>query len=89
MDLQASEFDRLLFFEHTRKASEATYASNPLDADVRAANVFSLTLRRFRFGVSFLMNANAFVSESDEMGWCSARAIAVSERFRVYEDGGG
>lgn len=33
MDLQASEFDRLLFFEHTRKASEATYASNPLDAD--------------------------------------------------------
>ncbi|CAA6659930.1 unnamed protein product [Spirodela intermedia] len=33
MDLQASEFDRLLFFEHARKTSEAHYASNPLDAD--------------------------------------------------------
>ncbi|KAH1091815.1 hypothetical protein J1N35_019072 [Gossypium stocksii] len=29
----SSEFDRLLFFEQARKISEATYASNPLDAD--------------------------------------------------------
>ncbi|KAJ7974868.1 mitochondrial import receptor subunit TOM20-like [Quillaja saponaria] len=33
MDLQASEFDRLLFFEHARKTAEATYNTNPLDAD--------------------------------------------------------
>ncbi|KAL5581375.1 hypothetical protein UlMin_013817 [Ulmus minor] len=33
MDLQQSDFDRLLFFEHARKTSEATYAKNPLDAD--------------------------------------------------------
>lgn len=32
MDMQ-SDFDRLLFFEHARKAAEATYAQNPLDAD--------------------------------------------------------
>ncbi|XP_010556285.1 PREDICTED: mitochondrial import receptor subunit TOM20 [Tarenaya hassleriana] len=32
MDMQ-SDFDRLLFFEHARKAAEATYAKNPLDAD--------------------------------------------------------
>ncbi|KAB2064701.1 hypothetical protein E1A91_A09G041400v1 [Gossypium mustelinum] len=29
----SSELDRLLFFEQARKISEATYASNPLDAD--------------------------------------------------------
>ncbi|XP_057445687.1 mitochondrial import receptor subunit TOM20-like [Lotus japonicus] len=33
MDMQQSEFDRLLFFEHARKAAEAEYAKNPLDAD--------------------------------------------------------
>uniref|UniRef100_I1K1X3 Mitochondrial import receptor subunit TOM20 n=1 Tax=Glycine max TaxID=3847 RepID=I1K1X3_SOYBN len=33
MDLQQSEFDRLLFFEHARKAAEAEYEKNPLDAD--------------------------------------------------------
>ncbi|XP_022156528.1 mitochondrial import receptor subunit TOM20 [Momordica charantia] len=33
MDLQHSDFDRLLFFEHARKSAEATYAKNPLDAD--------------------------------------------------------
>ncbi|CAK9175129.1 unnamed protein product [Ilex paraguariensis] len=31
MEMQ-SDFDRLFFFEHTRKTSEATYAKNPLDA---------------------------------------------------------
>ncbi len=34
MDMQRGEFDRILFFEHARKTSEATYAKNPLDADV-------------------------------------------------------
>lgn len=34
MDLQQSDFDRLLFFEHARKTAEATYAKNPLDSDV-------------------------------------------------------
>ncbi|RWW43890.1 hypothetical protein BHE74_00050395 [Ensete ventricosum] len=34
MDLQQNDFDRLLFFEHARKAAEAAYANNPLDADV-------------------------------------------------------
>ncbi|XP_027351174.1 mitochondrial import receptor subunit TOM20-like [Abrus precatorius] len=33
MDLQQSEFDRLLFFEHARKTAEAAYVANPLDAD--------------------------------------------------------
>uniref|UniRef100_A0A1D1Z1Y1 Mitochondrial import receptor subunit TOM20 n=1 Tax=Anthurium amnicola TaxID=1678845 RepID=A0A1D1Z1Y1_9ARAE len=33
MDFQQSDFDRLLFFEATRKASEANHAKNPLDAD--------------------------------------------------------
>jgi len=33
MDMQQGDFDRILFFEHARKASEATYAKNPLDAD--------------------------------------------------------
>ncbi|XP_054800664.1 mitochondrial import receptor subunit TOM20-like [Prosopis cineraria] len=33
MDLQQSDFDRLLFFEHARKTAEATYAGDPLDAD--------------------------------------------------------
>ncbi|KAA8530100.1 hypothetical protein F0562_004809 [Nyssa sinensis] len=32
MDMQ-SDFDRLLFFEHARKTSEANYAKNPLDAE--------------------------------------------------------
>ncbi|KAG4166489.1 hypothetical protein ERO13_A13G135600v2 [Gossypium hirsutum] len=30
----SSELDRLLFFEQARKIFEATYASNPFDADV-------------------------------------------------------
>ncbi|KAM6549581.1 hypothetical protein CsatB_021257 [Cannabis sativa] len=33
MDLQQSDFDRLLFFEHARKTAEVAYAQNPLDAD--------------------------------------------------------
>lgn len=33
MDM-SSDFDRLLFFEHARRTAEATYAKNPLDADV-------------------------------------------------------
>lgn len=35
MDMQNNEFDRLLISEHARKAAEAAYAKNPLDADVR------------------------------------------------------
>lgn len=31
----SNEFDTLVFFEHARKISEATYSVNPLDADVR------------------------------------------------------
>ena len=34
MDMQQSDFDRLLFFEHARKTAEATYTQNPLDAEV-------------------------------------------------------
>nr|AFK39992.1 unknown [Medicago truncatula] len=33
MDFQQNEFDRILFFEHARKTTEAEYAKNPLDAD--------------------------------------------------------
>ncbi|XP_020261069.1 mitochondrial import receptor subunit TOM20-like [Asparagus officinalis] len=33
MDLPQNDFDRLIFFEHARKAAEATYAKNPLDAE--------------------------------------------------------
>ncbi|TQD78477.1 hypothetical protein C1H46_035967 [Malus baccata] len=33
MDLQHNDFDRILFFEHARKISEAIYIKNPLDAD--------------------------------------------------------
>ncbi|EXC33361.1 Mitochondrial import receptor subunit TOM20 [Morus notabilis] len=33
MDLQQSDFDRLLFFEHARKNAEAAYEKNPIDAD--------------------------------------------------------
>ena len=47
MDLQQSEFDRLLFFEHARKAAEAEYEKNPLDADVRL--FFSLFISFFCF----------------------------------------
>uniref|UniRef100_A0A803QYA3 Mitochondrial import receptor subunit TOM20 n=1 Tax=Cannabis sativa TaxID=3483 RepID=A0A803QYA3_CANSA len=33
MEFSQDDFDRLLLFEHTRKAAEATYAKDPLDAD--------------------------------------------------------
>ncbi|WOL16152.1 hypothetical protein Cni_G24934 [Canna indica] len=33
MDLQSNDLDRLVFFEHARKAAEAAYAANPRDAD--------------------------------------------------------
>ncbi|KAF9604100.1 hypothetical protein IFM89_002775 [Coptis chinensis] len=33
MDMQQSDFDRLLFFEHARKQAEMNYAKNPLDPD--------------------------------------------------------
>ena len=59
MDLQASEFDRILFFEHARKNAESTYATNPLDAEVTFPTslfpstnfllCFSMILRIFRF----------------------------------------
>lgn len=34
MDMQG-DIERLMFFEHARKAAEATYIKNPSDADVR------------------------------------------------------
>lgn len=34
MEFSQDDFDRLLMFEHTRKSAEATYAKDPLDADV-------------------------------------------------------
>ncbi|XP_073117217.1 mitochondrial import receptor subunit TOM20 isoform X2 [Elaeis guineensis] len=33
MEMPTNELDRLVFFEHARKAAEAAYAKNPLDAD--------------------------------------------------------
>ncbi|XP_048318879.1 mitochondrial import receptor subunit TOM20-like isoform X2 [Ziziphus jujuba] len=33
MQFSQDDFDRLLIFEHTRKAAEANYAKNPQDAD--------------------------------------------------------
>ncbi|PIA33748.1 hypothetical protein AQUCO_04000069v1 [Aquilegia coerulea] len=33
MEFQQSDFDRLLFFEHSRKTAELSYAKNPLDPD--------------------------------------------------------
>lgn len=50
MDLQPNDFDRLVFFEHARKAAEAAYAVNPLDADVRDIPRFVLFLSRL-FGL--------------------------------------
>lgn len=44
MDMQ-SDFDRILFFEHARKTAEATYAKNPLDADVSTSTSLALSLR--------------------------------------------
>ena len=35
MDMQQGDLDRIFFFEHARKTAEATYAKDPLDADVR------------------------------------------------------
>ncbi|KAH7570495.1 hypothetical protein JRO89_XS05G0119500 [Xanthoceras sorbifolium] len=35
MEFSQADFDRLLMFEHNRKAAEANYAKDPLDADVR------------------------------------------------------
>lgn len=34
MEFSQDDFDRLLMFEHARKTAEATYARDPLDADV-------------------------------------------------------
>ena len=34
MEIPSNDLDRLVFFEHARKAAEAAYAKNPLDADV-------------------------------------------------------
>jgi len=33
MELPQNDFDRIVFFEHARKAAEAAYAKNPLDSE--------------------------------------------------------
>ncbi|XP_078434807.1 mitochondrial import receptor subunit TOM20-like [Wolffia australiana] len=67
MDLQASEFDRLLFFEHTRKTSEANYASNPLDADnlTRWGGAL-LELSQFQNGPECVKMVTEAISRLDE-----------------------
>lgn len=40
MEFSQDDFDRLLRFEHARKSAEATYAKDPLDADV--STIYSL-----------------------------------------------
>lgn len=34
MEFSAADFERLLMFEHARKASEAQYLNDPLDSEV-------------------------------------------------------
>lgn len=46
MDLQQSDFDRLLFFEHARKTAEATYTKDPLDAEV-CLSFFAFSIPNF------------------------------------------
>ncbi|RRT84508.1 hypothetical protein BHE74_00011178 [Ensete ventricosum] len=62
MDLQANDFDRLVFFEHARKTAEAAYAVNPLDADVSAIPPFNLT----RWGGA-LLELSSFQSGDDSI----------------------
>jgi len=52
MEFSQDDFDRLLRFEHARKSAEATYAKDPLDADV--STIYSLYDALFRL-ISYML----------------------------------
>lgn len=44
MEFSTADFERLLMFEHARKASEAQYLNDPLDSEVSFYYLFPLSL---------------------------------------------
>ncbi|KAF5179880.1 Mitochondrial import receptor subunit tom20 [Thalictrum thalictroides] len=78
MEFQQSDFDRLLFFEQTRKTAEVNYAKNPLDPDVSSLNFFLLD------AISKLVEALNLNPRKHETLWCLGNAH-TSQAFLTPE----
>ncbi|KAD3641151.1 hypothetical protein E3N88_30375 [Mikania micrantha] len=75
MDMQ-SDFDRLLFFEHARRAAEATYAKNPLDTEVRVSTTLGYRFRQLLtiYAISKLDEALSIDPKKHDALWCMGNA---------------
>ncbi|KAD2073961.1 hypothetical protein E3N88_41905 [Mikania micrantha] len=75
MDMQ-SDFDRLLFFEHARRAAEATYAKNPLDTEVRVSTTLGYRFRQLLtiYAISKLDEALSIDPKKHDTLWCMGNA---------------
>ncbi|XP_008801725.1 mitochondrial import receptor subunit TOM20-like [Phoenix dactylifera] len=67
MEIPSNDLDRLVFFEHARKAAEAAYAKNPLDADnlTRWGGAL-LELSQFQTGADSIKMVKDAVSRLEE-----------------------
>ncbi|XP_027358100.1 mitochondrial import receptor subunit TOM20-like isoform X2 [Abrus precatorius] len=93
MDLQQSEFDRLVFFEHARKTAEAEYVKNPLDADnltrwggalleLSQFQSFSESKKMTQEAVSKLEEALVVNPKKHDTLWCLGNAY-TSQAFLI------
>lgn len=93
MDMQQGDLDRIFFFEHARKTAEATYAKDPLDADVRFFFFWIVCLVPgklweidgmvfFYFLIGYLVD----YAELDKVGRSAIRVVSVSEHGWVKKD---
>ena len=93
MDMQQGDLDRIFFFEHARKTAEATYAKDPLDADVRFFFFWIVCLVPgklweidgmvfFYFLIGYLVD----YAELDKVGRSAIGVVSVSEHGWVKKD---
>ncbi|KAJ8761152.1 hypothetical protein K2173_001208 [Erythroxylum novogranatense] len=94
----SNEFDRLLFFEHARKAAEAAYANNPLDSDnLTRWGGSLLELAQFQSvpdskkmiaeGISKLEEALVIDAKKHETIWCLGNAHTSLAFLTPDQDG--
>lgn len=101
MDMQQGDLDRIFFFEHARKTAEATYAKDPLDADVRFIFIYLFffwivclvpgKLWEIDGIVFFFFFGIAYCNlvdyaELDKVGRSAIRVVSVSEHGWVKKD---
>ncbi|GER38911.1 mitochondrial import receptor subunit TOM20 [Striga asiatica] len=89
----STEFERILYFEHTRRTAEATYAKNPLDADLEEAVVVNPAKHDALWNLGNAYTSSAFMIPDldeakvsfDKAAQCYEQASALEPKNDLYK----